>query len=95
MRFGKYIIVGGLLVLDACGPRSGARPQASSGAGASGSEGADTGPQTPEQLDARYRTVARHLARSPVWDSPLRMLSSDGLAVLQQYAQSQIGRAHV
>jgi hypothetical protein len=58
-------------------------------ASASGGETAAAEPQTPEQLDATYREMARHLTRGPVWDSPLRSLNSDGLAALRAYSQSR------
>jgi len=87
MRFVKYVAAGWLLVLDACGARPGHR--ATAGASSAGGAPAAAEPQTPEQLDARYREVARHLTRGPVWDSPLRALSADGLATLRRYAQGR------
>lgn len=82
------VAVGGMLALDACGT-SGARTRSSSAASSSSGAAAPEAPQTPEQLDARYREIARHLTRSPVWDSPLRALSADGLATLQRYSQGR------
>lgn len=74
--------------IAACMPRGHSRRSASGGAVASG--GADDGaPQTPAELDARYREVSRHLMRNPVWDSPLRSLSEDALATLNRYSQSR------
>lgn len=88
MRVERFLVVGWLLALDACSVHG--RPRASSST-ASTSGGASTPPepQTPEELDARYRETARHLARNPVWSSPLRSLNADGLAALRQYSQSR------
>lgn len=87
MRFGKYLVVGWLLALEACGARA-TGSRTSSGASVS-SGAAAVEPQTPEQLDARYREIARHLVRNAVWNSPLRAMSRDGLETLRQYSQGR------
>lgn len=88
MRLARLMVVGWLLALEACGARAGAQSASSSG-GTSGGSTIAEGPQTPEQLDARYREVARHLVRNAVWDSPLRALNAEGLAALRAYSQSR------
>jgi hypothetical protein len=82
------LVVAGLLTLDACGSRTNTRG-ASSGASSSGGAAAPAEPQTPAQMDERYRERARHLTRNPVWESPLRSLNNDALAALRQYSQSR------
>lgn len=88
MRLEMFFMVGGLLVLDACGTRSGAR-SASHASSSGGTAAAAEEPQTPAQMDERYRERARHLTRNPVWESPLRSLNRDALAALRQYSQSR------
>lgn len=86
MRWATLLAVAGLLTLDACGTRTNTR--SASHASSSGAA-APAEPQTPEQMDERYRERARHLTRNPVWSSPLRSLNSDALAALRQYSQSR------
>lgn len=87
MHMKTLFAVGMLWGLSACGMSMSSRRRAS--ATSSGSAAVDDSPQTPEQLDTRYREVARHLVRNPVWDSPLRSLSDEGLATLRRYAETR------
>lgn len=87
MRWATLLAVAGLLTLDACGARS-STPSASN-ASSSGGAATVAEPQTPEQMDERYRERARHLTRNPVWSSPLRSLNNDALAALRQHSQSR------
>lgn len=88
MRLEMFFMVGGLLVLDACGTRGSTR-SAASASSSGGAAAAAAEPQTPAQMDERYRERARHLTRNPVWESPLRSLNNDALAALRQYSQSR------
>ncbi|GAB4116031.1 MAG: hypothetical protein OHK0013_49950 [Sandaracinaceae bacterium] len=88
-------VVTSLLVVAGCGGR--ARSTQIETASTEGDEASSVpaAPQTPEELDAAYREQARHLVRNPVWDSPLRTLSAEGLEVLRRYRASRGDREEV